>query len=96
MRTLRYFLAYYYKPKEILHQLDFIGAFLQANNKKHIFVKLDSRYGEYLPEHVNYFGRPFKLKESMYGMTNSEKICDDELTNWLIDEVFFKQSQYQI
>ena len=29
----------------------------------------------------------------MYGMTNSGKLFSDELTNWLIDEVGFKQSQ---
>ena len=47
MRTLKYFLADYFKPKAIVHQLDFIGKFLQANVKHRVFVKLDSRYGEY-------------------------------------------------
>ena len=32
------------KHKAIVHQLDFIGAFLQANVKDRVFVKLDKRY----------------------------------------------------
>ena len=73
--------------------MDFIGAFIQANIKHRVFVKLDSRYGEYLPEYANYFERTFRLDKSMYGMTNDGKLFSDELTNWLIDEVGFKQSQ---
>ena len=42
--TLKYFLAYETKHKEIVHQLDFIGAFLQAKVKNRVFVKLNSRY----------------------------------------------------
>ena len=54
-------------------------------------MKLDSRYGEYLLDHVNYFGSPLKLKKSMCGMTNFGKIFADQLTNLLIDEVDFNQ-----
>ena len=32
----------------------------------------------------------------MYGMTNSGKLFFDELTNWMIYEAGFKQSQCQI
>ena len=41
MRTLKYFLADAAKHKESVHQLDFIGALLQANVKNRVFVKLD-------------------------------------------------------
>ena len=44
MRTLKYLLADAAKHKAIVHQLDFIGAFLQANVKDRVFVKLDKRY----------------------------------------------------
>ena len=44
MRTLKYFLADATKYKEISHQLDFIGAFLQEKQKNRVFVNLDSRY----------------------------------------------------
>ena len=61
MRTLKYFLADAAKHKARVHQLDFIGAFLQANVKDRVFVKLDKRYESYFPEHSQYFGRPLKL-----------------------------------
>ena len=57
------------------------------------FVKLDSRYGEYLPEYANYFGRSLIPKKAMYGMTNYIKLFDYELLTWLIDETVFNQSQ---
>ena len=44
MRTLKYFLGDATKHKAIVHQLYFIGAFLQANLNKRVFVKLDSRF----------------------------------------------------
>ena len=47
MRTLKYLLSDYYKHKARVHQLDFIGALLQAKFKNRVFVKLDSRYAYY-------------------------------------------------
>ena len=44
MRTLKYFLADAAKHKAIVHQLYFIGAFLQAKVNNIMFVKLDIRY----------------------------------------------------
>ena len=41
MRTLKYFLAYAAKHKAIVHQINFIGAFLQAKVKNRMFVKLE-------------------------------------------------------
>ena len=46
MRTLKYFLAYADKHRARVHQLDFIGAFLQAKVKNRVFVKLDMRYAD--------------------------------------------------
>ena len=80
MRTLKYFLADATKHKERVHQLDFIGAFLQAKVKNRVFVKLDIRYTEYCPEYAKYFGRALRLFNSMYGMTKSGKLFADELT----------------
>ena len=88
MRNLKYFLSDAEKHKAIVHQLDFIGAFLQAKVKNRVFVKLDMRYVDYFPEYAQYFGRALKLLNSMYGMTNSGKLFSDELTEWLIEEVF--------
>ena len=51
-----------------------------------VFVKLDMRYEAYFTEYTQYFGRSLKLLKYMYGMTNSGKLFDDELTEWLIKE----------
>ena len=93
MGTLKYFLADASKHKSRANKMDFIGYFLQANVKHRVFVKLDRRYGEYFPEYANYFGKPLRLKKSIYGMTSYVNICSDELTNFIIDEAGFKQSQ---
>ena len=45
MRTLKNFLSDAANHKAIVHQLGFIGAFLQANLKHRFFLKLDSIYG---------------------------------------------------
>ena len=51
MRTLKYFLTDSTKQKARVHQLDFIGAFLQEKAKNRVFVKLDSRYADNFPEY---------------------------------------------
>ena len=84
MRTLKYFLAGAAKNKARVHQLYFIGAFLQAEVKNIVFVKLDMRYADYFLEYAQYFGRALKLLNSMYGMTNSGKLFADDMTEWLI------------
>ena len=53
---MKYFFKNANKHKSRVHYLDFIVAFIQANVKHLIFVKLDSRYGEYFPKYANYFG----------------------------------------
>ena len=80
MRTLKYFLADATKQKAIVHQLYFIGSFLQAKVKNRVFVKLDSRYTDYFPEYANYFGIALILLKFIYGMTNSGKLFYDDLT----------------
>ena len=92
MRTLKYFLADAAKHKARVHQLYFIGAFLKAKVKNRVFVILNMRYAAYFTEYSQYFGRSLKLLKSMYGMTNSGNFFADELTEWLIKEVFV-QSQ---
>ena len=47
MSTLKYFLANAVKHKARVHQLYFIGAFLQEKCKNRVFVKLDSRHADY-------------------------------------------------
>ena len=51
MVTLKYLLADDDKHKARVHQLDFIGEFLKEKVKNRVFVKLDSRYADYLLEY---------------------------------------------
>ena len=55
-----------------------------------MFVKLDMRYADYFPEYAQYFGRALKLLKSMYGMTNSGTLFDDEQTEWITEEGFMQ------
>ena len=80
MRTLKYFLVDAVKHKSRVHQLYFIGAFLQAKVRNRVFVKLDMRYAYYFPEYAHYFGRALRLLNFVYGMTNSGKLFADEFT----------------
>ena len=68
MRTLKYFLTDSSKHRARVHQLDFIGAFLQAKVKNRVLIKFDIRYAYYFPEYVQYFGRLFELFKYMYGI----------------------------
>ena len=95
MRTLKYFPEDTTKHKARVHQLDFIGAFLQANFKNRVFVKLDSRYADYFPEYSKYFWRALRSLKSMYGMTNSGKLFSYRVTEWLL-EAYFILSQCQM
>ena len=80
MRTLKYFLADAAKHMSIVHQLDFIGEFLQEKVENRVFLKFDNRYADYFPEYSNYYGRALRLLKSIYVMTNSVKLFADELT----------------
>ena len=53
MRTLKYLLEYETKQQERVHQLYFIGVFLQSKVNYRVFMKLDSRYADYFPEYSN-------------------------------------------
>ena len=85
MRTLKYFLEDATKHKARVHQLDFIGVFLQEKFKNRLFVKLDSRYTDYFPSYSNYFGISLILLKSMYGMNNSRNSFADDLMGWLLE-----------
>ena len=85
MSTLKYFLANATKHKAKVHQLDFIGTFLQAKFKNRVFLKLDSRYADSFPEYSNYFGRSLILLNSMYGITISGNLFADDLTECLLE-----------
>ena len=51
MRNLKYLLVDAAKHIARVHQLYFIGAFLQAKVKNRVFVILNMRYAAYFPEY---------------------------------------------
>ena len=53
MRTLKYLLEYAAKHKARVQQLYYIGSFFQEKVNNRVFVKLESRYADYFPEHSN-------------------------------------------
>ena len=85
MRNLKYFLADATRHKARVHQLDFIGAFLQAKVKNRVFIKLYVRYTDYFMEYAKYFGRALILLKSMYVMTNFGDLFAYKLTEWLLE-----------
>ena len=40
-----------FKQRSRVHQLDFIGALLQAEVNNSVFLKLESRYADYFPSY---------------------------------------------
>ena len=96
MRTLKYF------PRKCFHEqskgtpIGFHWSISTVQCKPYSLVKLDIRYGEYLPEYCNYFGIPLILKKSMYGITNYVKRFSDDLTDCLIYVAGSKKSQLQM
>ena len=97
MSTFKYISVDSVKYKARVHQLYFIGEFLQEQNKNRVFVKLDSRYANSFPEYSNYFGRALILFNSMYGMTNYGNLFSDYLTECLLKAGFIQyQSQMSI
>jgi hypothetical protein len=89
-RYLKMFLADAARNKCRVYQLDFIGAFLQANVRGGIFVSLPKVYGDIWPEFKDYCGRPLRLVKSMCGMTYSGKYWYLDLKEWLLEEGFIQ------
>ncbi len=64
-RSLNIFLADATRNKCRVYQLDFIGAFLQPNDRGRIFVSLPKVCGDIWPEFKDYCRRPLRLVKSM-------------------------------
>ncbi len=87
-RSLKMFLADAARNRCRVHQLDFVGAFLQANARGRIFVSLPKVNGDIWPEFKDYCERPLRLVNSMYGMTYFGKYFYLGLKEWLQEEGF--------
>ena len=95
-RLLKAFTAHAAKCKAIMFQLDYVGAFLQAQVRGRIFVKLPAHYAILCPEYAQYCGRPLRLIKAMYGMGLSGKFWFQDCMDWLVsDDVGFVQSDVE-
>jgi hypothetical protein len=74
-RSLKMFLPHASRLKARVKQLDFIGAFFQANTCSRIFVMIPAIIGSLFPEFKPFCGKPVRLAKSMYGMTLSRKVA---------------------
>jgi hypothetical protein len=83
-RALKIFLAHASYLRVRIHQLDFVGAFLQAKVHSRIFMKLPALYRSIFPEYQKYCGTPLRLIKSMTGMTFSGKYWYQELMEYLV------------
>jgi hypothetical protein len=85
-RSLKMFLADAARNIYRVHQLDFVGAFLQANDKGRTFVTLPKVYGDIWSDFKDYCGRHMRLVKSMYGMTYSGMYWYLDLKDWMHEE----------
>jgi hypothetical protein len=67
---------------------DFLGAYLQAKNIGHHFVRLPLEYAYYFPEYAKYFGTPSLLNKGIYGLVYSGKYWNIEFSEWLYSKRF--------
>ena len=89
---LKMFLAHAAQLKARIKQLDFVGAFLQANTRSRIFVTIPAVFGNLFPEFKEYCGKPIRLAKSMYGMILSGKYWWLDLREFLLS-LGFKPSK---
>ena len=75
-RLLKCFMADAIANNSIIHQLDFIQAFIQSNTKKRIFVLLDQEYKTFCPKSKEHFGRRLRLRKCFYGANFSDQLVD--------------------
>ena len=82
-RALRIFLAFASQSKCRVYQLDFIGASLQPSARNRTFTTLPADWARFFPEMATWFGKPLRLKKSLYGAVDASRNWDDELDAWL-------------
>ena len=87
--VLKLFLAYAAILQVQVDQLDFVGAFLQANMRSEVWVHLPYVFGTLFPEYKEYCGIPLLLVKSMYGQAVNGRYWYEELSEFLVKELGF-------
>jgi hypothetical protein len=92
-QALKMFLAHAARLKILVHQLDFIGAFLQAKMRTRMFVMNPKIYGVLFPEYADFCGVPVRLLMSIYGTILCGKYWYLDLLDFL-KEIGFKEGDW--
>ncbi len=84
-RLLKVFLAEAAHRKRHVYQADYVGAYLQADMDRRVFVRLPADWATHFPEFVEWFGVPLLLKKSAYGINSAGRLWAEELFGWYIE-----------
>ena len=95
-RTFKMFVAEAVKRQRAIKQLDFIGAFCQAQMTKRLFIQLPKELKELVPEYSEYFEEPQLIQKSLYGTDIAAKAWNTDLTDWLTKNEKLKFCQSEV
>ena len=94
-RLLKCFIADSILTQAMIHQLDFIQAFIQSDVKKRMFVLLDKEYEPFCPKLAKHFDRPLRLKKCLYGADFSGKSWYETLDEFSTKTLGFQRSRVE-
>jgi hypothetical protein len=83
-RALRVFLSTAARQRCRVHQLDFVGAFLQSKAVDRTITILPKEWALLFPDLVERFGIPLLCDKSLCGGQCCNKSWDDHLSSWLL------------
>jgi Reverse transcriptase (RNA-dependent DNA polymerase) len=83
-RLLKIFLSEAARRKRRVYQADFIGAYLQANMDRTVYVRLPAEYSEHFKDLSQWFGVPLLLPKSAYGINSAGRLWAEELFEWYL------------
>ena len=84
-RLLKVFLADAARHKKRAYHADFVGAYLQANMDRIVYVRLPSEWATYYSEYAEWFGVPLLLIKSAYGINSAGRLWAEELFGWFLE-----------
>ena len=85
-KALRMFLAAAVHYRSRVWQLDYVGAFLQANPIDRKFTSLPREWRNLFPEWKEWFGVPLLLTKTLYGDVVANLAWDETQNQWLTSE----------
>ena len=89
-RLLKLFICVAARRKRSIYQADFIGAYLQANMDRAVYVMLPMELKEFFPDLAEWFGVPLLLEKSCYGINSAGRLWAEELFGWYLEYGFIQ------